>query len=257
MSSPRNWLSYFLSNVYLRISLREIQSRRSQHLQARRHTSNGYQRGDSPLARERFLLTGFGSCVPPARSRRLSGLALFQEGLILRGSPEGLRARSPTSAARAGAPLGAHGADSADAPKPGPGVEGSPEELFKTGMARFDEGIRGGRPTFHTVATDFPASAFAENAEYLLHHLSLPRGQVAGGDRGLRGAHAAASCGPLGLGGLLPHRASRTRRWRPTTAAREPSRPCAGGSRARRPSAGTPRSSSPAGRPQAACSSVC
>ena len=54
-------------------------------------------------------------------------------------------------------------------PPPADRVERSlgPEELFKTGMARFDEGKpTEAAPYFHTVLTDFPTSAFAENAEY-------------------------------------------------------------------------------------------
>src|SRR5207245_7110346 len=42
-----------------------------------------------------------------------------------------------------------------------------PGDLFKRGMAMFDEGKSAQAANyFHTVATDFPASAFAEDAEY-------------------------------------------------------------------------------------------
>ena len=49
-------------------------------------------------------------------------------------------------------------------PKPADLVEGSqgPEELFKAGMGRFDEGKPAeAAPYFHTVATDFPAASNA------------------------------------------------------------------------------------------------
>src|SRR5438132_666871 len=54
-------------------------------------------------------------------------------------------------------------------PKPADRFESGrgPEELFKTGMARFHEGKpTEAAPYFRTVLTDFPASAFAEDAEY-------------------------------------------------------------------------------------------
>ena len=54
-------------------------------------------------------------------------------------------------------------------PKPADRFESGrgPEELFKTGMAWFHEGKpTEAAPYFRTVLTDFPASAFAEDAEY-------------------------------------------------------------------------------------------
>src|SRR5882724_1078672 len=162
------WLSYFLSNVYLKDLVREIQVLQISNTNSARDYEKWLQRRQSDLPSGTFLLTGFGSCVHYGAIRDGFRLALFQEGLhpawkVLKDYgplayhplPEPVRLWElmepipPTQ------------------PKPPDRVEGSPEELFKTGMARFDEGKPAeAAPYFRTVATDFPASAFAENAEY-------------------------------------------------------------------------------------------
>src|SRR5437879_4084331 len=168
MLVTEDWLSYFLSNVYLKDLVGEIQVLQISGTYSARDCEKWLQRRQSDFPSGTFLLTGFGSCVHYGAIRDGFRLALFQEGLhpawkVLKDYgplayhplPEPVRLwelMEPIPRTQ---------------PKPPDRVEGSPEELFKTGMARFDEGKPAeAAPYFHTVATDFPASAFAENAEY-------------------------------------------------------------------------------------------
>jgi len=168
MLVAEGWLSYFLSNVYLNDLARETQVVQIPQIYAARDYEAWLQRRQSDLAPGTFLLTGFGSCVHYGAIRDGFRLALFQGGLhpawkllqdygplAYHPLPEPVRLWELTE------PI------PPTQPKPADRVEGSPEELFKTGMARFDEGKPAeATPYFHAVATDFPASAFAEDAEY-------------------------------------------------------------------------------------------
>ena len=161
------WISYFLSSVYLKDLAREIQVVRPVHTYAARDYEAWLQRRQSDLVPGTLLLTGFGSCVHYAAHQDGFRLALFQSGLhpawkVLKDygplayvpRPEPVRLWelaepiSGTPAVRVGGGAG-------------------PEELFKSGMARFDEQrYAEAAAYFHTVVTDFPASAVAEDALY-------------------------------------------------------------------------------------------
>jgi len=161
------WISYFLAKVYLRDLAREIQVMPPIRTYVARDYDAWLQRRQSELLPGPLLLTGFGSCVHYGAHRDLFRLALFQSGLhpawkVLKDfgplayvpQPEPVRLWELTE------------------PIPGPpatrldGGAGA-EELFKSGMARFDEQkYPEAAAYFHTVATDFPDSAFAENALY-------------------------------------------------------------------------------------------
>ncbi len=170
MLVTEGWLTYFLSSVYLNDLAREVQVVQIPQIYNARDYEAWLQRRQSDFAPGTFLLTGFGSCVHYGAIRDGFRLALFQGGLhpawkVLNDYgplaydplPEPVRLwelAEPIPRAQ---------------PPPADRVEGSlgPEELFKTGMARFDEGKpMEAAPYFHTVVTGFPASAFAEDAEY-------------------------------------------------------------------------------------------
>src|SRR5438094_527375 len=168
MLVTEDWLSYFLSNVYLKDLVGEIQVLQISGTYSARDCEKWLQRRQSDFPSGTFLLTGFGSCVHYGAIRDGFRLALFQEGL-----------HPAWKVLKDYGPLAYHPLPEPvrlwelmeliprTQPKPPDRVEGSPEELFKTGMARFD----GGKPTeaapyFHTILTDFPGSAFAEDAEY-------------------------------------------------------------------------------------------
>ncbi|TMA81512.1 MAG: tetratricopeptide repeat protein [Deltaproteobacteria bacterium] len=170
MLVTEGWLSYFLSNVYLNDLAREVQVVQIPQIYAARDYEAWLQRRQPDFAPGTFLLTGFGSCVHYGAIGDGFRLALFQDGLhpawkvlndygplAYHPSPEPVRLWELTE------PI------ARTHPPPADGVERSrgPEQLFKTGMARFDEGKPAeAAPYFHTVATDFPDSAFAEDAEY-------------------------------------------------------------------------------------------
>jgi len=161
------WISYFLSSIYLKDLAREIQVVRPVHTYAARDYEAWLQRRQSDLVPGTLLLTGFGSCVHYAAHQDGFRLVLFQSGLhpawkVLKDygplayvpRPEPVRLWelaepiSGTPAVRVGGGAG-------------------PEELFKSGMARFDEQrYAEAAAYFHTVVTDFPASAVAEDALY-------------------------------------------------------------------------------------------
>ncbi|TMB48293.1 MAG: tetratricopeptide repeat protein, partial [Deltaproteobacteria bacterium] len=170
MLVTEGWLTYFLSSVYLNDLARETQVVQIPLIYNARDYEAWLQRRQPDFAPGTFLLTGFGSCVHYGAIRDGFRLALFQDGLhpawkVLKDYgplayhplPEPVRLwelAEPIPRAQ---------------PPPADRVERSlgPEELFKTGMARFDEGKpTEAAPYFHTVATGFPDSAFAEDAEY-------------------------------------------------------------------------------------------
>ena len=170
MFVTEDWVSYFLSNVYLRDLAREVHVVPVPQTYSARDYEAWLQRRQSSLVPGTLLLTGFGSCVHYGAIRDGFRLALFQDGLhpawkvlndygplAYHPLPEPVRLwelAEPIPRAQ---------------PPPADRVEGSlgPEELFKTGMARFDEGKPlEAAPYFHTVVTGFPASALAEDAEY-------------------------------------------------------------------------------------------
>ena len=170
MLVTEGWVSYFLSNVYLRDLARKIEVVPVIDIYDARDYETWLWRRQSGLVPGTLLLTGFGSCVHYSAVRDGFRLALFQRGLdpawkLLKDygplayhpDPEPVRLWKLTERVPA------------TQPKPADLVEGSqgPEELFKAGMGRFDEGKPAeAAPYFHTVATDFPASPFAEDAEY-------------------------------------------------------------------------------------------
>src|SRR5438094_393479 len=170
MLVTEGWLSYFLSNAYLNDLAWEVQVVQIPQIYAARDYEAWLQRRQPDFAPGTFLLTGFGSCVHYGAIGDGFRLALFQDGLhpawkvlndygplAYHPSPEPVRLWELTE------PI------ARTHPPPADGVERSrgPEQLFKTGMARFDEGKPAeAAPYFHTVATDFPDSAFAEDAEY-------------------------------------------------------------------------------------------
>ncbi len=171
MLVAEGWLGYFLSSVYLNDFTREVQVVQIPlTLNKARDYEAWLQRRQTDFAPGTFLLTDFGSCVHYGAIRDGFRLALFQDGLhpawrVLKDYgplayhplPEPVRLWELTE------PI------PPTQPKPADRVESGrgPEELFKTGMARFDEGKHTeAAPYFRTVLTDFPASAFAEDAEY-------------------------------------------------------------------------------------------
>src|SRR5438445_435541 len=170
MLVTEGWLTYFLSSVYLNDLARETQVVQIPLIYNARDYEAWLQRRQPDFAPGTFLLTGFGSCVHYGAIRDGFRLALFQDGLhpawkVLKDYgplayhplPEPVRLWELAEPIPRGQP------------PPADRVERSlgPEELFKTGMARFDEGKpTEAAPYFHTVATGFPDSAFAEDAEY-------------------------------------------------------------------------------------------
>ena len=170
MLVTEGWVSYFLSNVYLRDLARKIEVVPVIDIYDARDYEAWLWRRQSGLVPGTLLLTGFGSCVHYSAIRDGFRLALFQRGL----DPawKELKNYGPLAYHPGTEPVRLWGLTEpvpATQPKPAGRVEDSrgPEELFKAGMARFDEGKPAeAAPYFHTVATDFPASAFAEDAEY-------------------------------------------------------------------------------------------
>jgi len=170
MLVTEEWVSYFLANIYLKDLAREIQVLPPLRTYTAPDHEAWLQRRQSDLVPGTLLLTGFGSCVHYGAYRDGFRLAFFQGGLhpawkVVKDYgplaylpvPEPVRLWELTEQIPPAQP------------KPADRVESGqgPEELFKTGMARFDEGNHTeAAPYFHTVATDFPASAFAEDAEY-------------------------------------------------------------------------------------------
>ena len=168
MLVTEEWLSYFLSNVYLKDLTREVQVVQIPLIYSARDYEAWLQRRQSDFAPGTFLLTGFGSCVHYGAIRDGFRLALFQDGL--RPAWKVLKDYGPLAYHPLPEPVRLWELTEPippTQPRPADRVEGSPEELFKTGMARFDEGKpTEAAPYFHTILTDFPGSAFAEDAEY-------------------------------------------------------------------------------------------
>ena len=170
MLVTEGWLTYFLSTIYLNDLAREVQVVQIPLIYAAHDYEAWLQRRQSDFLPGTFLLTGFGSCVHYGAIRDGFRLALFQNGLhpawkvledygplAYHPLPEPVRLWELTERIPPAQP------------KPADRVESgqSPEELFKMGMARFDEGKQAeAAPYFHTILTDFPASAVAEDAEY-------------------------------------------------------------------------------------------
>jgi len=215
MLVTEGWVSYFLSNVYLRDLARKIEVVPVIDIYDARDYEAWLWRRQSGLVPGTLLLTGFGSCVHYSAIRDGFRLALFQ--------------RLP-SGPRAGAPLEAHGAapgDAAEARRPGRGQPGPRGALQgRHGTVRRGE-TRGGRALLPHRGHRLPGLALRRGRGVLLRHLPLPRGQVAGDDHGLRGARGATDGRPVGPGGLLSHRPLVRGAWRP--------RPGAGSLRDRAP----------------------
>ena len=161
------WTSYFLSSVYLKDLAREIQVVPPILTYAARDYEAWLQRRQSDLVPGTLLLSGVGSCVHYGAHQDGFRLALFQSGLhpawkVLKEygplayipRPEPVRLWQLTE------------------PIPGPPAArvesgAGAEELFKTGMARFEQQkYPEAASYFLTVTTDFPASTFAEDALY-------------------------------------------------------------------------------------------
>jgi len=170
MFVTEDWVSYFLSNVYLRDLAREVHVVPVPQTYSARDYEAWLQRRQSSLVPGTLLLTGFGSCVHYGATRDGFWLTFFQGGL--HPAWKELKNYGPLAYHPGTEPVRLWELTEpvpATQPKPAGRVEDSrgPEELFKAGMARFDEGKpTEAAPYFHTVATDFPASAFAEDAEY-------------------------------------------------------------------------------------------
>src|SRR6266566_1245476 len=170
MLVTEGWLTYFLSSVYLNDLARETQVVQIPLIYNARDYEAWLQRRQPDFAPGTFLLTGFGSCVHYGAIRDGFRLALFQDGLhpawkVLKdyGPLAYDPLPEPVRLWELAEPIPPTQPKLADRVESGRG----PEELFKTGMARFDEGKPlEAAPYFHTVVTGFPASAFAEDAEY-------------------------------------------------------------------------------------------
>ena len=168
MLVAEDWISYFLSNVYFKDLARDIQVVPINNTYSARDYEAWLQRRQSSLKPGTLLLTGFGSCVYYGARRDGFRLALFKEGL----NPawKVLREYGPLAYDPLPEPVRVWElAERIPGPLAGPQrIEGQdPGDLLKRGMALFEQGnSTDAAPYFHTVATDFPASAFAEDAEY-------------------------------------------------------------------------------------------